>query len=225
MGKIRNYVVRDKHVYIGLEDSKRTWKLCVRSEGMVVHELSMPAEFENLLKYLQDGYPGCEIQLIYEAGFSGFWLHDLLVAEGIDCVVTPPHKVSQEKVRRVKTVRVDARRLARNLETGDYTRCHVPDRERREGRQISRTLSQIQRSIVVTKNRIRKFLDFHGLNRGLPAGAWSAGQYARLGELSLSEGLQMCLAGDPFRPGFVGQIPTGEEKFREQEKSDCGGGS
>jgi len=193
MRKKQDFVLRDKRIFVGLEDSKRTWKVCVRSENMVVHEVSMPSEYANLQSYLRERYPGCTIQLMYEAGFGGFWLHDRLVAEGIECVVTPPNRVTQEKVNPVKTDRVDARRLARNLETGDYTRCHVPDRERREDRQISRTLTQIQRTIVVTKNRIRKFLDFHGLNRGLPAGAWTSAQYVRLRELSLSEGLQFCL--------------------------------
>jgi len=138
---------------------------------VVVDQASMPADYANLISYLRRQYPGCTIQLIYEAGFAGFWLHDLLVADGIDCIVTPAHLVTQEKVNRVKTDRIDARRLAKNLEHQDYVRCHVPDRELREDRQISRTLNQIQQVIVATKNRLRKFLDFHGLNGDLPGRA------------------------------------------------------
>lgn len=61
---------------------------------MIVHETSMPADYDNLKNYLQQRYPDCQIQLMYEAGFGGFWLHDRLVADGIDCVVTPPHTVT-----------------------------------------------------------------------------------------------------------------------------------
>jgi len=153
----------------------------------------MPSVYENLRAYLHVRYPGCTVKLMYEAGFGGFWLHDRLTADGIECIVTPPNKVTQEKVNKVKTDRIDARRLALTLETGDYTRCCVPDVARRADRQLSRTLSQIQRTIVVTKNRIRKFLDFHGLNGSLPAGRWTSRQYEQLGALALSDALRFCL--------------------------------
>jgi len=38
MKKKQDWIVAGKAVFVGLEDSKRTWKLCVRAEGMVVHE-------------------------------------------------------------------------------------------------------------------------------------------------------------------------------------------
>lgn len=193
MRKMQEFIVNGKSVFVGLEDSKRTWKLCIRSEGMVVHETSMPADYDNLRVYFRKRYPCCEIRVIYEAGFGGFWLHDRLEADGIDCIVTPAHKVTQEKVNKVKTDKIDARRLAVNLEHGDYTSCHVPDRERREDRQISRTLSQVQRDITRTKNRIRKFLDFHGLNGQLPAGTWKSWRYKMLKDLKLGGALQICL--------------------------------
>jgi transposase len=193
MRKMQSFIVEGKRVYVGLEDSKRTWKLCVRCGGMVVDELSMPAKYSNLRSYLSGGYPKCRIRLIYEAGFQGFWLHDLLAEDGVDCIVTPPNKVTQEKDNRVKTDKVDARRLARTLENNDFSRCWIPDRELREDRQLSRTLSQVQRLVVSTKNRIRKFLDFHGLNGALPAGRWRDEYYRRLAGLRLSGPLQRCL--------------------------------
>ena len=193
MKKMQDYIVKGKRVFIGLEDSKRNWKISVRCDNMIVHETSMPTDFGNLREYLRRAYPGCEIRLIYEAGFGGFWLHDLLEEVGIRCIVTPPSKVTQEKVNRVKTDKIDARRLAQNLEKGDYVSCRVPDKERRGDRQISRTLDQIQRDIIATKNRIRRFLDFHGLNTGLPAGAWKISSYRMLGKLPVSEPLRISL--------------------------------
>jgi transposase len=193
MGKMISAVVKNADVFVGLEDSKRSWKLCVRSGGIVVQELSMPADFQNLLSHLKNNYPGCRITVLYEAGFRGFGLHDKLVAEGIGCVVTPAHRVTQEKGRKVKCDKIDARRLAVVLENGDFSACHVPDKELREDRQVSRCLIQLQNDITRTKNRIRKFFDFHGYDETLPEGAWYDRDYQSLAELSLPEPLQLCL--------------------------------
>lgn len=163
MRKMQDFVLKSKKIFVGLEDSKRTWKICVRSEGQEVAYTSMPTEYSGLLAYFRKRFPECAIQCIYEAGFKGFGLHDRLVADGIECVVTPPHLVTEAKVNKVKTDKRDARRLAKILETDDYSSCHVPDPERREDRQISRTLIGIQTDIVAVKNRIKMLLYFHGI--------------------------------------------------------------
>lgn len=193
MRKMQEYIVKGNTIFIGLEDSKKTWKLCVRCDRMIVHETSMPAKYEVLKKYLANKYPDCAIRVMYEAGFQGFWLHDLLAGDGCTCIVTPPNKVTQAKNERVKTDKRDARRLAKNLENGDYVSCQVPDRERREDRQISRTLEQVQKDIVATKNRIRRFLDYHGLNEGLKTGDWTDSDYRALAGLGLPKSLKISL--------------------------------
>lgn len=185
MRKMQDYIVRGKRIFIGLEDSKRTWKLSCRSEKTEVHSTTMPAEYENLRSYLRRSYPDCQIAVIYEAGFKGFGLHDRLVEDGYACVVTPPNKVTQEKDNRVKTDKVDSRRLAINLENGDYKSCHVPDKELMADRQISRTLIAIQKNITRTRNQIRKFLDLHWVGQDFPAGAWLKSDYDRLMNLEL----------------------------------------
>jgi transposase len=161
--KMLNYIAKDKDIFVGLEDSKATWKLAVRCDKTPIANLSMPTEYAVLSSYFRNNYPGCRIHVIYEAGFQGFWLHDLLIKDNISCVVVPPHTVTEEKANRVKTDRIDARRLALNLENGDYKTCYIPDVQRREDRQVSRTLEDIQEDIVRTRNRMWKMLDFHGI--------------------------------------------------------------
>ena len=58
MRKVQDFIVQGKEIFVGLGDSKRTWRECVRSKGMVVHETSMPAVYDNLRSYLQHRYPG-----------------------------------------------------------------------------------------------------------------------------------------------------------------------
>jgi transposase len=191
----RDYILKNEKVFVGLEDSKKTWQVCARSGGMIVHETSMPAEYEVLRNYFRNKFPECEIEVMYEAGFRGFELHDQLVADGWKCVVTPPHTVTEEKCQRKKNDRVDCRRLAKNLENGDYHKCFVPDQELREDRQVSRTCGQVQADIKRVRNRIRRMLEFHGLDNGLPAGRWSGAAYARLrqhlAEVKMSDSLRL----------------------------------
>jgi transposase len=182
MNNIQQHVVKNQDIFVGLEDSKRTWKICVRSEGIVIHETSMPAKYDMLKHYFNNKFPGCNITVIYEAGFRGFGLHDKLVSDGCECVVTPPHTVTDEKCQRQKNDRIDCRRLTKNLENGDYKKCDVPDQKRREDRQISRLYSQVQRDITRNCNRIRRTLEFHNLDDNFPAGVWSQSAYRKAKE-------------------------------------------
>ena len=194
MKKIREYIVKGKEVYIGLEDAKKTWSLCARSGRTVVHETTMPADYEVLRHYFKNKFPECRIRVMYEAGFRGFELHDKLVADGWQCVVTPPHTVTQEKCSKKKNDRIDCRRLSKNNENGDYRSCHVPNRQQREDRQVSRLCSQLQRDITRTCNQIRRGMEFHGLERHFPAGNWGPSQYRQAEEtmktLSISDSLR-----------------------------------
>jgi len=193
MRKVINHIVKNKEVYIGLEDSKTSWKLCVRSGGMEVRLTSMPASYPVLRAFLKNNFPGCKIHLIYEASFRGFNLYDRLTEEGVECVVIPPHLVTEPKINRVKTDKRDARRLAKILENSDYRACHIPDKERREDRQISRTLIGIQKDIVAVKNRIRKLLAFHGIEEGIPDRTWTKQSFVDLKNLKLSVSLRFSL--------------------------------
>jgi transposase len=191
--KIREHVVEKQEIFVGLEDSKKTWVICVRSKGIIIHETSMPAKYEVLRNYFRNKFPECKITVVYEAGFRGFGLHDQLEADGWECIVTPPHTVTEEKCQRHKNDRIDSRRLAKNLENKDCGECFVPDKQLREDRQISRVYGQVQRDITRTSNRIRKMLEYHGLDSGFKAGAWTRKDYKLAKEVLESMDLSLSL--------------------------------
>jgi transposase len=197
MKKIRDYILKDQRIYVGLEDSKKTWKVCVRSGKIVVQRTTMEAKYEVLRGYFRNKFPECKICVMYEAGFRGFELHDDLIADGWKCVVTPPHTVTQEKCSKRKNDTIDADRLAKNLENGDYKECYAPKRVVREDRQVSRLYGQIQNDISRTCNRIRRAMEYHGLERYFPSGAWGQRQYReaeeQLGKLKIGESLRFSL--------------------------------
>ncbi len=190
--------LRGQPVFIGLEDSKRTWKVCVRASGMIVHEISMPAEYDNLKGYIVNTYPDCSVSVMYEAGFRGFSLYDELKADGYECVVIPPHLVTEAKNNRVKTDKRDAKRLALVLEKHDYNfGCFVPDQELRGDRQLDRTVDQLTRKIISVKNQIRRAFDFHDLKECNGTGTWYLKEYweaeTKMAALSISPSLKFSL--------------------------------
>lgn len=81
--RIQKFVVEGKEIFIGLEDSKSTWKIAVRSENMLIHQTSMKAYYPILISYLGNKFPKCRIHLLYEAGFKGFnlWMTSWLTTE------------------------------------------------------------------------------------------------------------------------------------------------
>lgn len=192
---VQDFVVKGKEIFVGLEDSKTTWKIAVRCDRMLIHQVAMEARYPVVKRYLDTRFPACTIHLLYEAGFRGFSLYDRLTVDGIDCVVIPPHVVTEPKVNKVKTDKRDARRLALVLENHDFRdACHVPDRERREDRQITRTLIAVQKDIIRTRNRIRKFLDFHGITVPFVENVkWGRKEFRALKELPLRGPLKISL--------------------------------
>jgi len=194
MHKIREEILINKTIFVGLEDSKKTWKLNIRCDKMRVFRGSMPANFDILIQFFKNKFPKCKINLMYEAGFRGFWLYDKLEAAGIHCVVIPPHMLTEEKGNKVKTDKRDAARIAKVLENEDFkTSCAIPEIERREDRQISRTICSLQKELKATKNRIKHFFHFHGINPQLPDKTWTDKQYMSLSKLKLPEMLKVSL--------------------------------
>lgn len=217
MRKKINYLLSDKKIYVGLEDSKRTWKLCVRSDNLEIVNVSFPAEFNNLTSYFNNKFPNCDITVIYEAGFSGFNLYDKLTSEGIKCIVTPPHTVTEQKCNRVKTDKIDARRLSKVLEHNDYGQCFVPDKERRSDRQLSRTLVSIKKHIVSLRNQIRKFCDFQGVAPELKPGAWSQKEYNHVARLDTGiSALNKCISA---MFSSLTALLNSEKELREELKT------
>lgn len=86
------------------------------------------SRIRNIENFITNNIPECEVAVMYEAGFRGFTLFDNLKKDGINCIVTSPHTVTEEKVNYQKNDTTDSRRLATNLENNDYHQCFVPSK-------------------------------------------------------------------------------------------------
>ena len=112
-----NKQIKGEQLFVGIDLHKRRWHVTVRTVDVEIFSNGIVGRWEELKKVL-NRYRDCRIHAVYEAGYFGFWLFDYLTKYGADCIVTPPSLIPQEHGNRVKTDRLDSRKLARLLAKG-----------------------------------------------------------------------------------------------------------
>jgi len=221
MRKMDKTIVRDQEVFVGIDVSKKSYTVAVRSAGELVHRCTVPSRYGHL-RALWARLPGCAIHAVYEAGFSGFGLYDDLVGDGIETRVTPPSKVARTGDR-VKTDRRDAHTLAQQLEYGMLRRCRVPSPEARVAREWSRYLNQLIGQQTRLKAQIKSRLDWNGVTPELDAHRrWSRVYRAQVLALVDGHGPLAVIVGDMLaRLGETeGRVTEIKLRLRELARSD-----
>lgn len=79
---------KGKAVFVGVDLHRLRWHVTVMTKDQALFSGTLPGQWE-ALRYLLDRYRGDWIQVVYEAGYFGFWLHDRLVAYAADGSGTP----------------------------------------------------------------------------------------------------------------------------------------
>jgi transposase len=164
--------IKGEEIFIGIDLHKRNWHVTVRTADVELFSSTISGSWDALRQILKH-YNGNEIQVVYEAGYFGFWLYDRLISYGVDCIVTPPSLVPLEYGNRVKTDRRDSRKLAHLLSKGMLKRVWVPSKEERFHRQVMRRRRQLIRDRVRIQNRIKSELQCYGLDIGETNKNWS----------------------------------------------------
>lgn len=154
---------KGREVFVGIDVHKSNWTLTAICEGEIVYDGTIPADFARLQSILSRFAQG-RVHTVYEAGGFGFWLHDLLLQEGHDSVVTPPSLVPKLGGR-VKTDRRDSRKLASMLAAGFLKRVYVLSPEERADRELVRTRNQIERHRKRVQAQIKAKLLFYGISK------------------------------------------------------------
>jgi transposase len=172
MPKYSKTLAASETIFFGLDLHNRRWHVTVRTADAELASTSIAGTWESL-RPLLDGFHGHPIRVAYEAGYFGFWLHDLLQDYGAECIVTPPSLIPQESGNRVKTDRRDSRKLALLLAKGMLKRVWVPSAQERAERQIIRRRRQLVRDRVRTQSRIKAELRCYGIPLPEQRGPWS----------------------------------------------------
>ena len=154
-----------QQIYVGMDVHKKSWSISIYTDQFEHKTFSQPPEVGVLVNYLKRNFPGAAYKSVYEAGFSGFWIHDRLQEQGVQCLVVNPADVpTKDKERAGKTDRVDCRKLARSLRSGEIEGIYVPSRPKAEDRSLLRTRHSMVRKQTRCKNQIKSILCFYGIH-------------------------------------------------------------
>jgi transposase len=177
-------------VDIGIDLHKRQWGVAVYVGGYEHKVFVQPPRVEALAAYVKRHFPGARYRCVYEAGCFGFWVHDALWEQGLECMVVHPGDVpTRDKERRHRTDRVDARKLARGLRGGELTGVYVPSRGALEARSLVRMRWELVKKQTRVKNQILAMLTLYGMGVSEEEGSrrWSQAFLQRLGECRFGE--------------------------------------
>lgn len=185
MKKYKKIIPAGETVFVGIDLHRLSWHITVICNGEVISSGAHPPEPEKLLSFLERYRPN-RIEAVYEAGYFGFMLYELLNELGIQCTVTPPTLLPMEYGNHVKTDRRDSRKLAYLLSKRMLKAVWVPDPELCFHRQVLRRRRQLIGDRVRVQQRIKSELCFYGISIARPRGPWTESFYNQLREIAFN---------------------------------------
>lgn len=157
--KINENSFAGQSFFVGIDCHKKSWKVTIVSENYEHKTMSQNPDPDVLANYLKRNFPGGNYNAVYEAGFSGFNACRRLRELGVHCTVIHPADVpTNQKERLQKTDKVDSRKLARSLKSGECKGVHIPERSLEADRALIRQRARLVKDISRTKNRIKSLL-------------------------------------------------------------------
>lgn len=152
-----------ERTYVGLDVHAENVLACAldTATGELFRE-RMAADPVAVAAWLDRFDPG-SLQVVYEAGPTGFGLARHLRAHGIDCLAAAPSKLLRAPGDRVKTDKRDALALARILSLGQITEVRVPTVNQEGLRDLSRArMAAAAKDLAHCRQRINALLLRHG---------------------------------------------------------------
>lgn len=184
--KVSAFVPRDYDIFAGLDVDKKSIVATFVDHQKLEKSMRLPYSSEQLLNCVRKHFPQQRVAFVYEAGPTGFGLHDDLVAENLQCLVVAPSMVPTAPGSRVKTNRLDSKKLSESLRGGQLHSIHVPTASYRELRHLVQLRDTHVRQLTATKCRIKALLTYEGIQFPADDGKWSARVLSQLQKLPCS---------------------------------------
>lgn len=152
------YSPRDYNIFIGIDVDKKSFSFTVRDHNVMNQSKKIPSDPAQFYNYIQKNFNNKKIICAYEAGPTGFHLHDYLKEKNLQCLVTPPTSIPKAPNERVKTNRIDSKKISEELLAGKLKSIRVPDGPYRELRHLINIRENYAYSRKGTRQRIKALL-------------------------------------------------------------------
>ena len=172
--QVSNFIPHDYDIFIGLDVDKKKIAITCTDHGTLCRSLSMPHCGTQLLNYTRKHFPGQRVAFAYEAGPTGFGLYDELTAAQHPCLVVSPSMVPSAPRNKVKTNRLDSKKLSQGLRGGQLQSIHVPPQIYRQLRHLVQLRDTQVAQLKASKCRIKSLLLYEGISFPAANGKWSA---------------------------------------------------
>lgn len=153
----------DYDIFCGMDVDKKSVSVTFASHRQILSTFKVPSEPRNIINYARKQFANQRIAFVYEAGPTGYGMHDELEAANFRCLVTPPSMIPRRPGQRVKTNRVDSKKLTEELRGGNLHGIHVPSKKCRDLRHLSQFRDREVSITAGTKNKIKSLLLFEGI--------------------------------------------------------------
>lgn len=181
--------------FFGLDVDKQSIAVTIVDHGQKIKSMKMPYNADALINYTKKHFPDKRIAFAYEAGPTGYGLYDQLVGADYTCLVISPSMVPKPPSNRVKTNRLDSKRLAKALRGGELIGIRVPSRKYRDLRHLTHLYKTTVMQSKQYKCRIKALLLTEGLHFPDCPGHnhWSGFTIKRLEAISCSSAIRFKL--------------------------------
>ena len=92
----QSYHLNDYETFIGLDVDKNSFSYTIGDKFQSKKSKKMPSNPKHLYNYIQKHFDPKKVICAYEAGPTGFHLHDYLTEKNVLCLITSPASIPQD---------------------------------------------------------------------------------------------------------------------------------
>ncbi len=150
-------------IFVGIDTSKKSYSITHMDQNQNKHSIKSPADPQAVHNYFQKRFPDKRLLYVYEAGCTGYGLHDYLTSHNQNCIIVHPASVKLAPKDRVKNDRIDSGKLSEQALGGQLRVIRVPDEIYRKLRHLATTRQSYAQDSRRAKQRIKSLLLFENI--------------------------------------------------------------